>query len=958
MKQIFTGAFGCGKTKSLINIYLGLIESGKGSPDEILFLSLNENNIKDRAMPILKNVLKNGCGELWVDSYSSFARKILKKHSLEAGVPPNFEVLSGLEERLLLENVIEHGVKLKHFEDVKKYPGFINSVVDTIDLIKLNEQKFKESKIKDDKTLSEKFDDLLLLYNAYQNEIKKKQLVDYKGLALLTLNLWQSHPELLKLYTNKFKYLIVDDIEEITYVDQQLVESLADNIPNLLFAGNINGSVFRFRGAQAEKSLPKLIEKYSLENIKLEKNESAFKYSYKVCESETAEAEYAARQVRGLVKSGQYNFEDIAVLHRDFSGNAAIFRDVFNRYMIPFNFGGSEVFSNPQIILLISILKILYLKKRGRIYDCSDEWFISIWKALHIEEGAGDDAYRLKEYCGNTKENIFVLAQEIVLEKNAEKYKTFLNILSEGFKDKADRFNEFILKYENDIERSAISDVINNLIYELGLWEYALDNPWQIDILRSFYDVVKDFDAIERRFNNTELELERFIYLLDKMLSAYSLETNADNNNQNSIDIITPQKAKGKYYKVIFLTGLAEGIMPRQYRENALLTNHEMSVLNIATIHNIDEFLVQEETMFNVSITRYTEKLFLSYPKSSGLQKDLSASSFLQSKINAGDLCSAEEDIYCKDDIVSSDININDVQTNAELELFKIKNGIIEFKENSIIRAKQSDILNDFAFSASSLKLFNECPAKFMFDKILKIKQPENASLIFGTIVHSILEEFHRMYNESVKTGDLKTKEYAKELIEKHFNLNRAKFVSKGDFDWYKKRAENIMADYAEDLEEYGDWKITALEKSFDVNFEGHKIKGRVDRIDENNSGELRIIDYKTNKSNVPMETALKTAVKKGDDYQPVIYYYAMRELYGDKVKSMIYHWLQKKTGKKLAKLSFDEEEMEDVLRQGLEHLRSILNEINKSKFLSKPKNHYNCGKCYYNLLCETSLLE
>lgn len=243
--------------------------------------------------------------------------------------------------------------------------------------------------------------------------------------------------------------------------------------------------------------------------------------------------------------------------------------------------------------------------------------------------------------------------------------------------------------------------------------------------------------------------------------------------------------------------------------------------------------------------------------------------------------------------------------------------------------------LSKMTWSATSFKTYLQCKRKFYLQYILKIKEhtislkPKPYEL--GDIIHSILEEYY--------TLDENHTELSFEKIEFLFN----KFKSSNpflilDLEIWKKKIYDF---HIYDKERLKNRKIIALEKSFDCEFEGIKIKGVIDRIDKFEDN-YEVIDYKTS-SSLSVDT-LKN-YEKTNDFQLEFYYVAMSEIFKtDKIEAYYYD---------LNNTTLISEVALDKKLELLSEKFKELKEISKEKIsFSKCEDKTNCTYCSYSTIC------
>ncbi len=269
-----------------------------------------------------------------------------------------------------------------------------------------------------------------------------------------------------------------------------------------------------------------------------------------------------------------------------------------------------------------------------------------------------------------------------------------------------------------------------------------------------------------------------------------------------------------------------------------------------------------------------------------------------------------------------------DTNDNSYKHILYDNHKINHFDEDIIAKIDLTAII----WSATSFRTYFQCKRKFYLQNILKIKEhtlslkPKAYEL--GDIIHSILEDYYK---------DFANDDFSKveELFNKYKSLNPFLIL---DLEIWKKKLYDF---YLYDKDRLKHRKIIALEKNFECEFEGIKIRGVIDRIDKYEDM-YEVIDYKTS-STLSVDT-LKN-YEKTDDFQLEFYYLAMSEIYkSDKIEAYYYDLNNTVLIKEIAL-----DKKLELLTQKFKELKEISNtEISFSKCEDKS----NCTYCAYKTIC------
>ena len=230
--------------------------------------------------------------------------------------------------------------------------------------------------------------------------------------------------------------------------------------------------------------------------------------------------------------------------------------------------------------------------------------------------------------------------------------------------------------------------------------------------------------------------------------------------------------------------------------------------------------------------------------------------------------------------------------------------------------------------SYSALSAFSQCPQKYKWQYIDRIKVPPTPDLFFGSLIHDLLDIM--LKNDPV----IVPLDKITEIYKNRFDPK----VFEGDIS-----ADEYFNDGLEILKTFhashtpGLTTIYDTEKFFEIYWEGHKIVGKIDRIDKLPTGEIEIIDYKTNKK-LPHESDFKF------DLQLPLYEWAAKTIWNDvkDVKLSLYFLRHNK------KITPDNIRSLDELQA---YINKLANEISGSAFFPAPSKL--CGWCEYLFRCK-----
>ena len=241
---IVAGA-GSGKTKVLTTRVAHIVKKGKALPNQILcvtFTNKAAKEMKDRVSKILSN---QDTGLPWFGTFHSICAKILRKHASAVNLSSNFTIIDQDDQVRLIKNIC----KAENIDIKKISPQFVLSLI--------NQWKNKGLLPKDVVTKKELPLEkaILNVYKFYQERLQILNSCDFGDLILLCVNIFENHKDILDLYLNNFKYILVDEYQDSNYIQSKWLNLLAQKKNNICCVGDDDQSIYSWRGAEIKNFL-------------------------------------------------------------------------------------------------------------------------------------------------------------------------------------------------------------------------------------------------------------------------------------------------------------------------------------------------------------------------------------------------------------------------------------------------------------------------------------------------------------------------------------------------------------------------------------------------------------------------------------------------------------------------------------------------------------------------------
>ena len=587
---VIAGA-GSGKTKVLTHKIAYDIESGI-KPWNILAITFTNkaaNEMKERIEKLIGDAAK----DLWMGTFHSICVRILRRYIDRIGYKTDFVIFDTSDQKTLIKECLK---TLKVDDKIFTDRGVLSEISNGKN--EMLEPKAYGVKYAGDfrkKTIAE-------IYELYQRRLRENNAIDFDDIINFTIKILSENPDVLDYYTEKFKYILVDEYQDTNKAQFTLVSLLASKYGNVTAVGDNDQGIYSFRGADIsnilnfERDLPgtkiiKLEQNYrctgnilKAANAVIKHNEN--KYDKKLwteneeghlpciyCgEDEYDEGRYIVEQINHLKTEEYYKNSDFTILYRMNAQSRAI-EDILMREGIPYKvIGGLKFYERKEIKDIIAYLRL--------IHNSADN--LSLKRIINEpKRGIGktsiEQIQEISDKTGNSMYEIIRNAQEYGLTRVFSNSRDFIEQI-EYLKSKKDELK--------------ISDLIKETLNKTG-YTKALENEnsveaeTRIENLEEFLTVAIEFE--EESADNTLAEFLENITL--------SSDIDGMEDQDDLVTLMTLHSAKGLEFPVVFLVGMEEGIFP-----------------GYKTIGE-PQALEEERRLFYVGITRAKQYLYLTCAK-------------------------------------------------------------------------------------------------------------------------------------------------------------------------------------------------------------------------------------------------------------------------------------------------------------------------------------------------------
>lgn len=231
---------GSGKTRVLTHRVATLVDQGV-KPYQVLAVTFTNKAASEMRERLEGMVGKDGIAGMWVMTFHAMCARMLRRNGDAVGVDRNFTIADQSVARRVLKGVLEGAQKGEVDADVVKIAASSISAAKN-DL--LNPERMARSS-------SLRYRQWAEVAQRYNDELAAQGMVDFDDLLLHTVRLL-GHPEAGQLWRNRFAYMHVDEFQDTNLVQYAITRRLVADHKQLCVVGDLNQSIYAFRGARPE----------------------------------------------------------------------------------------------------------------------------------------------------------------------------------------------------------------------------------------------------------------------------------------------------------------------------------------------------------------------------------------------------------------------------------------------------------------------------------------------------------------------------------------------------------------------------------------------------------------------------------------------------------------------------------------------------------------------------------
>ena len=554
---IFAGA-GTGKTRALTYRIAYLIGAHGVEPRNILAVTFTNKAAREMKERIEGLVGSQALREMWVGTFHSICARMLREHGDRIGISRDFVIYDEDDQIHVVRECLEELALDERENPARNILNHISRAKENLVLPEDYEAVYRH----------ERDAITTIVYPLYQKRLQANLALDFDDLIMYTVRLLTEDEKTREHYQRKFRYVLVDEYQDINYSQFELVRTLSAQHRNICVVGDDDQSVYSWRGAdvgiilsfkkhykdakvvtleQNYRSTRNILdaayhvisrnERRAEKQLWTDRPEGRLLYRIEAAD-EHDEAAKVVNRIRDMVIAGEREFSDFVVLYR-MNAQSRIFEEALMNYRVPYKIiGGVRFYERKEIKDLLAYLRLAH-------NPCDS---VSLKRIINVPiRGVGP----------KTMEQIEAFASE----QGINLYDSLQRIEETEVKPQARREITKLAKLlefaHNQREEYPVSKLLEEIVENTGYVtelkrQGTREADARVENILEFFSVVAEF---ERASEDKSLR---------SFLEQVALVTDIDSYDEGApaVTLMTLHAAKGLEFPVVFLVGLEEGVFP------------------------------------------------------------------------------------------------------------------------------------------------------------------------------------------------------------------------------------------------------------------------------------------------------------------------------------------------------------------------------------------------------------
>ena len=551
---VLAGA-GTGKTRVLTSRLSYILQNNIAHPSQICTVTFTNKAANEMRIRVEK-MIGNSVAGWWLGTFHSLAARILRSNAELVNLKNTFTIIDTDDQIRLVKQVLS----LENIDE-KRWPA--RSMLSIIQRWK--DMGLNPIDVKDAFHSGTDFanNQAIKLYKLYQNRLLTLNAADFGDLLLHVITIFDKHPEIKKLYQNKFKYILVDEFQDTNASQYYWLKTLAEKHKNLCAVGDDDQSIYSWRGADVTNILNFEKDFKNTKTIRLEENyrstgnilaaasgliaknqsrlgktlwtegEMGDKINIRTVYDGKEEAESISDEIESYQRN-KNSINNVAILVRA-GFQTRTFEERFLKIGLPYQvIGGLRFYERAEIRDAIAYLRLI---------NSSDDQLAYERIINKPKRGLGDKTIRqIEQYSRSSKLNLEMAARKLAeTDELTSKASSSIRL-----------FSKKIDKWRLDLSKNKLGELVEIVLEESGYVEMlkkdrSIEAPGRLDNLKELVNAINEFESLQNFLEHIQLVME-----------------GANNQNLETTKIMTLHAAKGLEFPLVFLPGWEEGLFPNQ----------------------------------------------------------------------------------------------------------------------------------------------------------------------------------------------------------------------------------------------------------------------------------------------------------------------------------------------------------------------------------------------------------
>jgi DNA helicase II / ATP-dependent DNA helicase PcrA len=567
---VLAGA-GSGKTRVITHRICHLLDK-KVPARNILAVTFTNKAASEMKERVIQMAGQRALG-VTLSTFHAFGAEVLREHLYKLGWPRKFAIVDTGDQIALVRRAMkERQIDDKVFDSRK-----------VLTLISRAKSSGTEAQLKGNKDEAGEDIELVahLVFPLYQLALKAQGAVDFDDLIVFPSRIFEKHPEVKAQFARRFRYIMVDEYQDTNKAQLDLLRHLGDSHLNVCVVGDDDQCIYSWRGAEVRNILDfeslfsggkevRLEQNYrsnqvilDAANAVIEKNpdrrakrmwsqvKGGPRITLCTAPSEEDEARWVASEVKRAIVEG-ISSDEVAILYR-VNGQSRFLEEFLREREVRYEvLGGSEFFDRREVKDVIAYFRVIANPK--------DE--ISLLRIVNTPaRGIGDVTME--------RLTAWALSQELPLWKALQRAEE-VDTLPQGAAQKVVEFVELMERYRKSFNKGNLSALTRELLAEIDFVGTARASAPTLAAgdrkAKAVAHVIQSLENYEKR----EGPKASLLTYLNRLSLDTKSEEDEPQHHAGRVTMMTLHGSKGLEWKLVFMVGVEEDLLPHSGMQGEL----------------------------------------------------------------------------------------------------------------------------------------------------------------------------------------------------------------------------------------------------------------------------------------------------------------------------------------------------------------------------------------------------